>query len=384
MSTRRVSRALPGLWSGVAWALKHEGGGGISRGRLVWRTVAATLAHRKDLRRWLSTVLELQERGLLADLRGEYLRALRPYVHRHTKVPARVGQLIDHLDWMETAFQPEAFAALTRGEPLVLAELHPPRGCEYMRLQLARSAPHSPEGELLLTLTLRRSSEVQRGAQPVDVAAVAFSRFRVDGKPCLVIGGVRGQRHPVMRLSPVELAQALHGWKPSVLMVCVMQELARWWNHHLVALNPSSHQLQGWSYQWKSRHRDAARRIYDSYDALWEHFGAQQGPLGWVVVPLHADDKLAATALSPEKRARQTRRADYWLRTRVLLREQFGRQLVRLAREHSLGRNTENLGPKTIQQDPTDFTDLRDDFGNSSQTSSVPSRALETGPGTLL
>lgn len=370
-------KKIPGLWSGVVWAFQRGNeGGGTSRTQLVWRAIKASLTEGKAMRRWMSVLFELHSRGVIADLPGEYLRAVRPYVHRGVDVSARVVQLIDHVDWLETAFKPAAFLTVCSGEPLVLANLPAPRGYEYMRLQLQRAPLHSPEGELLLTLTLRRADDVQLNAQVVDAAALCFSRFRVDGTGCLVIGGVRGQRHPVARLSPMELSQALSGWKPAILMVRVAQELARFWGLHLIGLDPSSHQLQGWTYQLNKRYREAAIGIYNSYDALWEHFEAKKGPPGWMVVPLDSDEKLEATALSPEKRARQVRRADYWIRTRNLLRLEFRQDLQRPHRSDRL-RNTHSE-----TQAPDTMAEADDDFQDSSDM--VPSRVLETGPGHLL
>ncbi|MBI2771735.1 MAG: DUF535 family protein [Burkholderiales bacterium] len=374
--TSASANRVPGIWQGISWALNGAPGGGVSRPRLLWRALNATLAHPKVMRRWMAMVFELNARGIAADMPGEYLRAIRPYVNRHTGVTTRVRQLVDHADWLETALQPSAFSQISSGEPLVLAELPAPRGYEYMRLQLQRSSPQSPEGELLLTLTLRRAAEVQPNAQPVDAAAMGFSRFRVDDVACLVIGGVRGQRNPVTRLSPQEISQALSGWKPAVLMVRVAQELARFWNLRLIGLDPTAHQLQGWTYRWNSRHRDAAVRIYDSYGALWDHFEATKGPHGWMILPLNSDEKLAATALSPEKRSRQTRRADYWIRTRNQLRLQFRELLLRPGREARLSRVTESMGRDSADEDDGD------DFMNSEDM--VPSRVLETGPGSLL
>ena len=374
-------KKVPGLWHGPIWAFQRGGqGGGISRMHLFWRALSATFLHGKAMRRWMSVVHELETRKVIDDLPAEYLRAVRPYVHRGTDITSRVVQLIDHVDWVETAFKPAAFEQLATGQPLVLADLPAPRGYEYMRLQLQRAAAQSPEGELVLTLTLLRTADVQKRPQPVDAAALGFSRFRVDGLGCLVIGGVRGQRHPVLRLSPVELSQALSGWKPAVLMVRVAQELARTWGLHLVGLDPSSHRLQGWGYQWSARYRDAALRIYNSYDALWEHFEAKKGPPGWMIVPQNSDEKLEATALSPEKRARQTRRADYWIRIRNLLRLEFRQLLQRPDRDSR--RNTQSMAPDTIA--PETLAPEGEEFDFSDSQDQVPSRVLETGPGTLL
>jgi uncharacterized protein VirK/YbjX len=374
--TRSTSRRVPGLWRGLAWAIERGAeGGGISRARLIGRTLGATLTQRRALHRWMQVVYELKSRHVIDDLPGEYLRAIRPYVHRHTGVGERVVQLIDHVDWMETAFKPAALEKLYAGQPVVLAELPAPRNYDFMRLQLQRAPSQAPEGELVLTLTLQRSSDLQHKAQPVDAAALGFSRFRVDGLPCFVIGGVRGQRHPVLRLSPVEVSNALAGWKPSVLMVRVAQELARHWGLHLIGLNPASHRLQGWSYQLDKRKRETMERIYASYDALWEHFEAKKGPPGWMILPLNSDDKLEATALSPEKRLRQTQRADYWIRTRNLMRAQIKEQLLRPGREARLSRVTESMGPSTMQDFDSDFEDSED---------VVPSRVLQTGPGSLI
>jgi uncharacterized protein VirK/YbjX len=367
--TRSSPSRLPSLWQGVSWALERGAeGGGVSRQGLVWRATRATLQHAKALRRWMVVVHELKARGIIDDVPGEYLRAVRPYVQRHTDVTTRVMRLIEHTDWAETAFAPAALERLLQGKPVVLAELPAPRGYDFMRLQLRRAGPQSPEGEMLLTLTLQRDAEVQRNAGPVDAAVLAFSRFRIDGTSCLVIGGVRGQRSAVLRLSEQELKQALQGWKPSVLMVRVAQELARFWNLRLVGLDPASHRLQAWSYQWSGRHREAAHRIFSSYDALWEHFEAKPGPLGWMVLPINSDEKLAAVALSPEKRARQVRRADYWIRMRKLLRANFRNVLHRPGMEEKLSRVTQAM-------------DDEDAFQNSEDM--VPSRVLESGPGTL-
>jgi uncharacterized protein VirK/YbjX len=376
----KSSQRIPGIWEGVRWAMRPgANGGGTSRPRLVWRALCATLAHGKPLRRWMSVVFELHSRTILHDLPGEYLRAIRPYVHRGTGVGDRVVQLTDHMDWLETAFHPKAFETIAFGQPLVLAELTPPRGYDFMRLQLQHAPVQSPEGELLLTLSLQRSADVQHKPQPMDAGVIAFSRFRIDGVGCLVIGGVRGQRHPVLRASPMEISQALQGWKPSVLMVRVAQELARFWGLRLIGLHPGAHRLQGRSYQWSKRYRDAVQRISASYDALWSHFEAGNGPPGWVIIPLNSDEKLAATALSPEKRARQTRRADYWIRTRNLLRVQFKQLLQRPDREARLSRVTEQHERDSMTDDEATDSDL---FADDDLV--VPSRVLQTGPGSLL
>jgi uncharacterized protein VirK/YbjX len=377
-----TSHRVPGLWQGVHWAMQPGAeGGGTSRSRLVWRAIKGTFAHGKALRRWMHVVHELHAREIVHDLHGEYLRAIRPYVNRHTGFADRVVQLTDHMDWLETAFHAKAFEIIAAGMPLVLAEFTAPRGYDFMRLQLQQAAPQSPEGELLLTLTLQRSADVQHKPQPVEAGVLAFSRFRVDGIGCLVIGGVRGQRHPVQRISTMEISQALQGWKPAVLMVRVAQELARYWCLHLVGLDPSAHRLNGWSYRWNRRYREAGERIFGSYRALWDHFEASKGPPGWLIVPLNSDEKLAATALSPEKRARQTRRADYWIRTRNVLRLQFKDLLQRPTREARLSRVTQAMDRDSEFDGPDSDAD---DFFDSMIEDRVPSRVLETGPGTLL
>jgi hypothetical protein len=91
------------------------------------------------------------------------------------------------------------------------------------------------------------------------------------------------------------------------------------------------------------------------------------------VVPTNSDEKLAATALSPEKRQRQTRRADYWIRTRNLLRLQFRQLLQRPGREASLSRVTQSM-----ERDPNEDLDFPD------SEVMVPARVLQTGPANLL
>ena len=360
--SKGAAARVPGTWEAFRWALQAGAeGGGTSRARLAWRALRATLWHGKALRRWMLVVFELHSREILRDLPGEYLRAIRPSVRGDTGFAERVVQLIEHADWLETAFQPEAFVQLVSGEPVVLAELAPPRGYDFMRLQLEQARPQSPEGEMLLTLSLRRSADVQHKPQPVEVGVLCFSRFRVDGVSCLVIGGVRGQRNSIQRISATEIAQALQGWKPAVLLVSVAQELARHWGLRLIGLDPAAHRLHGWSYRWNKRYRAAGERIFASYEALWDHFDAKPGPSGWVIMPIDSEEKLAATALSPEKRARQTKRADYWIRTRNLLRARFKLLLQRPHREPSLTRVTQSM-----------------------ERDSVAERVLQTGPGTLL
>jgi uncharacterized protein VirK/YbjX len=371
------SNRIPDIWQGLRWAIQPGAqGGGTSRRRLLWRTFSATLGHGKALRRWMAMVFELHSREIARDLPGEYLRAVRPYVHRHTGYDERVVQLIDHMDWLESAFQPKAFEQIASAAPLVLAELVPPRGCDFMRVQLEQAPPQSPEGELLLTLRLQRSPDVQHKPQPVDAGVLAFSCFRVDGIGCLAIGGVRGPRHASQRMSPTEISQALQGWRPAVLLVRVAQELARHWNLTLIGLDPAAHRLQGWSYRLNKRNRDSAQRILASYDGLWEHFQATNGPPGWVVVPMNSDDKLSATALSAEKRERQTRRADYWIRTRNLLRLQFKQLLQRPHRDARVSRVTQAMDLDAMGDgEPPD--------SGRGEQDGLQSRVLETGPGTL-
>lgn len=324
----------PGIWSGLSWAL--SAGGAPLAARMAW----GLLRYPGALKRWMAVAWEMHERGLVPDLPAEFLRAVRPYAHRGPTVQDRAVQLTDHLDWLEGALQPTALRMLAAGQPVVLADLPAPRGYESMQLHLQRAPTHSPEGELLMLLVLQRSAEV-RAAPPVDVAAVAFSCFRMQGKRCLAIGGVRGQRNPAQRLSAQEITQALQGWKAPVMMLRVMQELAQFWEVHLIGLDPAWHMLNGWPRTLKSRDRDTARRIAESHNALWTHFDAQRGPQGWMVLPPHSDDRLAATALSPEKRARQIQRADYWIRTGNLLRVQLRNVLQRPDPRAELNRNTE-------------------------------------------
>jgi uncharacterized protein VirK/YbjX len=378
--SRHKSQRLPTLWQGVRWAFNAgNAGGGTSRARLAWRAVRATLSEGKALQRWMAVACELRSREVLHDIEGEYLRAIRPYVHRDTGFSERVVQLVDHMDWLETAFHPAAFAQIASGQPLTVVELTPPRGFEYMRLQLRQAPVTSAEGEMFLTLTLRRSAELQHKAQPIDAAVLAFSRFRIEGTPCFVIGGVRGQRHPVQRASPMEIGAALQGWKAPVFLVRVAQELARYWNLRLVGLDPAAHRLHGWSYRMSSRYREAGEKVFASYRALWDHFEADNGPSGWVILPLNSDEKLAATALSPEKRARQSRRADFWLRTRGQLRAELRKLLQRPGADTKLERITQQLTPSGNM--PLDEFDSQEDL--SSTDDFIPSRVLETGPGIL-
>ncbi|HEY8047719.1 MAG TPA: DUF535 family protein [Ramlibacter sp.] len=353
----------------------------MSRLRLAWRALRATLGNAKALRRWMAVVAELHSREIVRDVPGEYLRAIRPYVNRNTTFSERAGQLVDHMDWLEGAFHPAAFAQIASGEPLVIAELTPPRSYEWMRLVLTQAPVHSPEGDMLLALRLRRSPELQHKPQPLDVAVLAFSRFRIDGTPCFVIGGVRGQRDPMQRVSPVEIAQALQGWKAPVFLVRVAQELARYWSLSLVGLDPAAHRLHDWSYRFSPRYREAGEKIFGSYRSLWDHFDARNGPRGWVILPLDADEKLAATDLSPEKRARQARRADFWIRTRNALRGELRTLLQRPTREPRLDRVTQALTPSGNM--PLDEFDAPRASSIDSEDSFFTSRVLETGPGLL-
>ena len=263
----------------------------------------------------------------------------------------------------------------------MLAELTPPRGYDYLRLQLQQAPVQSGEGEMFLSITVQRSADLQHKPHPIVVAVLAFSRFRIQGTPCFVIGGVRGQRHPVQRVSPMEISHALQGWKPAVLLVRVAQELARYWNLRLVGLDPAAHRLHGWTYRMSPRYREAGEKIFASYRALWDHFEADNGPEGWVIVPLNSDEKLAATALSPEKRARQARRADFWLRTRGMLRAEFRKLLQRPGADTKLDRITQQLTPSGNM--PLDEFDSEESLSSMDDGEFIPSRVLETGPGVL-
>ena len=374
------SNRIPGIWSGIGWALADKSAHLPSRLRLAGRALRGALWHGKALRRWMAMVFELRARGIVTNLPSEYLRALRPYVHSGTGISNRVVQLIDHADWLETALKPAAFTQITSDAPVMLADLLPPRGYQFLRLQLLRAPAQSTEGDLLLALVLQRSPEVQQRAAPVEVVTIAFSRFRIEGQGCFVIGGVRGQRHPVLRLSQVELNQVFSGWKPSVLMLRVAQELARFWGLRLIGLDPAHHPVHRWPSRWSRRSREVARKIDKSYGAIWKHFDASRGEHGWMVLPLNSDDQLAATALSPEKRVRHTRRADYWIRSRNQLRSEFGAQLQRLGPDVRLDGVTQAHGPRTVQQEgETGFADHDD-----SDDRMVLSRVLDAGPSSLL
>ena len=116
MTRRSSPKRLPTLWQGVRWAsAPGASGGGTSRARLFVRSVRATLREGRALRRWMSVVAELKSREIVRDLEGEYLRAIRPYVHRSTGFSERVVQLVDHFDWLETAFHPGAFGQSAAG-----------------------------------------------------------------------------------------------------------------------------------------------------------------------------------------------------------------------------------------------------------------------------
>src|SRR3569832_632965 len=183
----RKKQPVPGVWQGVRWAWAANTRGGMtSRPRLIWRALRATVSQPKPLARWMALVHELHSREVLHDVPGEYLRAIRPYVHRGTTLQERVARLVDYMDWLESAFNPAAFAQIAAGDPLVLAELAPPRGYQSMRLALQHAPVQSPEGEMLLTLTLCRSADLQHKPQPIEVAALAFCCFCFFGSSCFV------------------------------------------------------------------------------------------------------------------------------------------------------------------------------------------------------
>ena len=99
-----------------------------------------------------------------------------------------------------------------------------------------------------------------------------------------------------------------------------------------------------------------------------------------MILPLEADEKLAATDLSPEKRARQARRADYWIRTRNSLRSEFRKLLQRPVNEPRLDRVTQAMTRSgNMPLDEFDARRPHDDGDDSFFTS----RVLETGPGVI-
>ena len=79
--------------------------------------------------------------------------------------------------------------------------------------------------------------------------------------------------------------------------------------------------------------------------------------------------------MSPEKRERQTRRADYWIRTRNLLRLQFKQLLQRPSREARVSRVTQAMDLDAMRANDLAFENSED---------AVPSRVLESGPSSLL
>ena len=164
-------RRVPGLWQGVLWAFQRGGdGGGISRARLVWRALVASLMHGEPLRRWMAVACEQHSRGLITDLEGEYLRAVRPYVHRHTDVALRVS----------TA-QPEQFTQLPELHPQKLGRRQqeparrgfrpPPSGADALYADYDRRFPRAqPFGTQLFD-----DSTYQGHAPPPPPASVEAS-----------------------------------------------------------------------------------------------------------------------------------------------------------------------------------------------------------------
>ena len=210
----------------------------------------------------------------------------------------------------------------------------------------------------------------------MDAGVLAFSRFRIDGIACLVIGGVRGQRHPVLRASPMEISQALKGWKPSVLMVRVAQELARFWGLRIIGLDPAAHRLHGWSYQWTQRSRDAGQRVYASLDALWAHFEADQGPagLGDRAAQLGREAR-GHRAVAGKARAPDPPRRLLDPHAQPAAPPVQAAAAAARAAKRSWSRVTEAMDRDSMAGDEPDFEDSED---------MVPSRVLQTGPGSLL
>ncbi len=83
--------------------------------------------------------------------------------------------------------------------------------------------------------------------------------------------------------------------------------------------------------------------------------------------------------------SRQTRRADYWIRTRNVMRVEFRRILQKPMREARFSHITETMDRESMRarlnyMDPDDSEDPQD---SEDSDDVVPSRVLETGPGIL-
>ena len=79
----------------------------------------------------------------------------------------------------------------------------------------------------------------------------------------------------------------------------------------------------------------------------------------------------------------QTRRADYWIRTRNVMRVEFKRLLEKPHREPRFSRITETMDRESMRA-RLDYPDAQD-YEDSDETEDVvPSRVLETGPGNLI
>lgn len=78
------SNRMPGILSGVTWALSPASGSGMDRLQLALRAVRTALWHGKAMRRWMAMVFELRSRGIISGLPAEYLRAIRPHVNSDT------------------------------------------------------------------------------------------------------------------------------------------------------------------------------------------------------------------------------------------------------------------------------------------------------------
>ena len=88
-----------------------------------------------------------------------------------------------------------------------------------------------------------------------------------------------------------------------------------------------------------------------------------------------------APSKPPEKRERQTRRADYWIRTRNLLRLQFRQLLQRPGLEARISRITESIERDTLDEDEDERLYERGGFRHSADL--VAAHVLHTGPASL-
>ncbi|SDS53931.1 DUF535 family protein [Opitutus sp. GAS368] len=241
-------------------------------------------------RRWLEYLATERMAPLAAANPSLYRKPIRPYVSTHWPGRMKVAAMMHHYDFLARRLPPPAFRQVVSREGLRWLAF-PARNGDHLAVILRFDGKFRKEGET--TLDLESTRYGCRIASMTFVVAASTT-----GAPCLIIGAVSGLPPGADKDIIKDTAKALFGLRPKVLLLLLLQELARSWNVPvLLGAGNRIHTSRDMDY-WLNH----TRRFPITYDSFWEEAGGHRRSDGFFVLPLQPSPRNFHD-IPPQKRA---------------------------------------------------------------------------------